>query len=742
MHARRRPAAKQSAHFSPSRRLLSPHRAGKLLPTRRVRGAVRGSKEPEPHSPRPAAARYPRAAPPPCHPARFGPARASARSAEAAMNDQDKTREQLLDELRALRAQPARRENGEEADADVTERTRAEEALRDSQALYHALVEGLPLSLCRKDRDGRYTFGNSRFADAMGLPLERVLGKTDFDLSPPDLAAKYYGDDRRVLETGLLFEEVEEYHRPNGERYYIQMWKTPVFNARGEVIGTQGLFWDVTEQRKAAEALRASEERYRRLFERNLAGVIHTTADGAVRDCNEAFARMLGYAREEVLALNAAALWQSPADRAVYVARLRAARVLTDYELCLRRKDGRPAWLLGNVSMIDRGYGPAEIQGIYIDVTERRQLEEQVRQAQKLEAVGQLAGGIAHDFNNLLTAILGNLSLVLANQQPGANAELLEAGEKAALRAAELTSQLLGFSRRTLLKPRRLNVNATAEETVRLLRRTIDPRIVIDVQADPGLWPVQADPGQMSQVLMNLCLNARDAMPQGGRLTLRTENVVLDEAYARLHLEARAGEYVRLRVADTGHGIPPEVLPRIFEPFFTTKGPGRGTGLGLAMVFGIVKQHRGWLDCDTAPGRGTRFDVYLPRSAAAEQAAAAEAAPAAPQPAGGSETVLLVDDEPLLRGLGRAILERHGYHVVLAEDGEQAVKVYEQRRGRIDLVLLDLTMPRMSGREAFARLLEVDPGVRVLFASGYSAEQVNAAGHPRALGFVAKPYRA
>jgi CheY-like chemotaxis protein len=227
-------------------------------------------------------------------------------------------------------------------------------------------------------------------------------------------------------------------------------------------------------------------------------------------------------------------------------------------------------------------------------------------------------------------------------------------------------------------------------------------------------------------------------MPQGGRLTLRTGNVVVGPGYARLHLEARAGEYVRLRVADTGCGIPAEVLPRIFEPFFTTKGPGRGTGLGLAMVFGIVKQHRGWLDCDTAPGRGTRFDVYLPRSTAEQDTTAP-----APRrlPPRGSGTVLLVDDEAALRSLGQTILEQHGYRVLLAEDGAEAVEVYRREKDRIDLVVLDLTMPRLSGPDAFRRLLEIEPQVRVLFASGYAAEQAVPARHECILGFISKPYQ-
>jgi nitrogen-specific signal transduction histidine kinase/CheY-like chemotaxis protein len=361
---------------------------------------------------------------------------------------------------------------------------------------------------------------------------------------------------------------------------------------------------------------------------------------------------------------------------------------------------------------------PAGVIGIFWDVTQQRQLESQLRQAQKMEAIGHLAGGIAHDFNNLLTAILGNLSLLL-NDLPDAHPgrDLAAAAEKAGLRAANLTSQLLGFSRRTMLRP----------------------RISVEVQAEPNLWTVEADAGQMSQVLLNLCLNARDAMSDGGRLVLETANVVLTRDYARLQLDARPGEYVRLEVRDTGRGIAPKLQARIFEPFFTTKGPGKGTGLGLSMVFGIIQQHQGWIECHSELGRGTRFTIYLPRYGEPESTPASPAD--ANAPARGKETILLVDDEEMIRNLGRTILERHGYEVMLAVDGQHAVEVYQREQARIGLVILDLTMPRLSGQDALQELLRINPRVRVLFASGYSAEHLVETDHGRVLGFVGKPYR-
>jgi CheY-like chemotaxis protein len=358
-----------------------------------------------------------------------------------------------------------------------------------------------------------------------------------------------------------------------------------------------------------------------------------------------------------------------------------------------------------------------------------------------MEAIGQLAGGVAHDFNNLLTAILGNLALVL-NHLPASDPsrELLETSQQAALRAADLTRQLLGFSRRSVLRPQPLDVNHALAETAGLLRRTIDPRIVLEVRPAPGLWTVHADPTQINQVLMNLCLNARDAMPQGGRLVLEADNVVITPDAATRSLQARPGEFVRIRVTDTGQGILPEVQPHIFEPFFTTKGPTKGTGLGLAMVYGIVQQHEGWIEFASQVGQGTRFDVYLPRyhaPRAADPAAPPADAPRAP--ARGHETILLVDDEAIIRNLGRTILQMYGYQVLLAEDGIEAIETYRRERDRIDLVILDLTMPRLSGADTLRQLRQLDPGVRVLLSSGYAAELNSEGGE--ILGIVNKPYR-
>jgi PAS domain S-box-containing protein len=508
---------------------------------------------------------------------------------------------------------------------------------------------------------------------------------------------------------------------------------------------------------RAEEETRRVARQWQATFDAISDGICLLDEHGRIQRCNQALARIVARPTEELVdrcwdELSAAhpMIPATPFQRVLETLR-RETAALTVRERSFRATAD---------PILDEGGRLLGAVCILADVTEQKRLEEQLRQAQKMQAVGQLAGGVAHDFNNLLTVILGNVSLLLeyagdlnppavAGDKAGGSSPptsrpnvraTLQTIEKAGLHAADLVRQLLGFARQTILWLQPLNLHRAVAETVPILQRTIDPRITVDVSTTDDLWAVQADPGQIKQVVMNLCLNARDAMPEGGELVLETANIDLDIQAAVRHVEARPGQFVRLRVSDTGHGMPPGVQARIFEPFFTTKDPDKGIGLGLAMVFGIVKQHQGWIECSSTPGQGTTLDIYLPRCA--EAALTVDEAPTGPQSAyTGRETILLVDDEEMIRDLGRATLESAGYRVLLAADGGQAVDVYLREQQRIDLVILDLTMPQLSGRDTLRRLLAINPNARILLSSGFSAEDSHPAPVEGALGFIPKPYR-
>ncbi len=625
---------------------------------------------------------------------------------------------------------------------DVTERRQAEEKLREINETLRALIQASPLAILALDPDGTIRSWNAAATRIFGWAEEEVIGMP-LPFTPPDRRSESVALRQRVME-GQSFASIESQRlRKDGSLIDVAISAGPLYDSAGEVIGIMAVLADVTDRKRAEKALARERAILRGLIDSIPDLIFYKDVHGKYLGCNVAFEKYCGRSEKQLVGLSDLDLFPREVGLAYQerdrqmLAEGRAKR----NEEWLQYPDGK--CLLVEI-LKTPFFGPdgqtMGLIGISRDITERRRLEEQLRQSQKMEAVGQLAGGVAHDFNNLLTAILGNISLMLAGIPPSdPNRELLRDTETAATRAADLTKQLLGFSRRTMLRLEPTNLNAAVQEAIRILRRTIDPRIAVEIKNARDLWNAWGDPGQLNQVLINLCLNARDAMPDGGTLTVETANVIVDGDYAQLHLEARPGEFVVLRVSDTGHGIPPEIRQRIFEPFFTTKRPGQGTGLGLAMVFGIVKQHQGWIDCHSETGCGTRFDIYLPRFV--EGTGISPEPAAAPTSNGGSETILVVDDEQMIRNLGRTILQRQGYEVLLAEDGQEAVEIYTREPQRIDLVILDLTMPRLSGRDTLRELRQINPDVPVLFASGYSAEHMSDSEREGVLGFINKPYR-
>jgi signal transduction histidine kinase/ActR/RegA family two-component response regulator len=403
------------------------------------------------------------------------------------------------------------------------------------------------------------------------------------------------------------------------------------------------------------------------------------------------------------------------------------------------RRDGKEITVELSITALRRGERYL-FNGFVRDLTEKLAAEAQLHHALKMETIGQLTGGVAHDFNNLLTVITGYGELLL-DRLPLGDPVRESVGEmkKAGDRAASLTRQLLAFSRQQVVVPRVLDLNAVVADMDKMLRRLIGEDVELASALDPALGPVKADPGQVEQVLLNLAVNARDAMPQGGRLTVETANVELDAEYARLHQEVRPGPYVLLAVSDTGVGMDEATRARVFEPFFTTKGPGKGTGLGLATVYGIVRQAGGHVEVYSEPGRGSAFKVYLPRAEASPSPAKSGGNPAGGPP--GTETLLLVEDEDAVRALARHALRMNGYTVLEARDGAEAVRLAEGHRGRIDVLVTDVVMPRMGGRELAERLAAPHPEAKVLFLSGYTDDAVVRHGILEAeVEFLQKPF--
>jgi PAS domain S-box-containing protein len=468
-----------------------------------------------------------------------------------------------------------------------------------------------------------------------------------------------------------------------------------------------------------------SEERYRDLVE-NAHDIIYSQdLQGNYTSMNQAGAQITGYTHEEALALNVSqtvAPEYLAKTREMLTAKLAGERV-TAYEMEILAKDGHRITVEANTKLVYHDGIAVGIQGIARDVTERKQLEEQLRQSQKMEAIGQLAGGVAHDFNNLLTAINGYSSLALQRLEDNHPIRsYLEEVKKAGDRAANLTRQLLAFGRKQILQPLAINLNDVVTDMNKMLQRLIGEDIRLTAKLDPALKRIKADPGQVEQVLVNLVVNARDAMPQGGQLTIETAMVELDSAYAGKHIGFVPGKYVMLAVSDNGTGMSDDTRARIFDPFFTTKEKGKGTGLGLSTVYGIIKQSGGNIWVYSELNHGTTFKVYLPQLATATNKTEPEVVELAPS--GGCETILLVEDEDVVRGLARKILEQSGYKVMAASRGAEAIRLCQQRTESIDLLLTDVVMPETSGKEVADRVTELLPGLRVLFMSGYTDEAI------------------
>jgi two-component system, cell cycle sensor histidine kinase and response regulator CckA len=612
--------------------------------------------------------------------------------------------------------------------------THSERRLNDAQRLAHVG------SWEWNQASGRLTWSDE---------MQRIMGRTSTPTSVEDALQSAHADDRervradidRALQDHLPFQHTLRVVRPDGVLRVVQASNQVLLDGKGEVVGLSGVLQDVTESEAAAEALRESEERYRALFQDN-PQPMWVYAEDTLRflAVNDAAIAHYGFTREEFLAMTVIGL-HPPEGRALLEERDSPARARLQAphgEWRHQARNGTP--LEVEVVSYPVPFGDVRARlAISNDLTEKRLLESQLRQSQKMDAVGRLAGGVAHDFNNLLGVIMGYGEIVsrrLAVTDPLARkvSEIMRAAE----RAAGLTRQLLAFSRKQVLQPRVLDLNIVVADMDKMLRRLIGEDIELKTRLHEPLHTITADPGQMEQVIMNLAVNARDAMSGGGTLILETAEVDLDEAYARLHPGAQAGPYVMLAVSDTGQGMDASTLAQIFEPFFTTKPQGKGTGLGLSTVYGIVEQSGGHIGVYSEKGRGTTFKVYLPR-----MEMVAEAQPALPPlpPRGGSETVLLVEDEPALREMIRETLEQSGHQVLVGASPLQAEAIATSYPGPIHVMLTDVVMPEMSGRELAERMATLRPQTAVIYMSGYTDEAVGQHGLLDATThFLQKPF--
>lgn len=609
---------------------------------------------------------------------------------------------------------------------DITRRREADRSIREEREKLIDFTDNAPVGFFSVDETGRFVFANATLARWLGEDIETLLGGAclhTYLQAPPAGAAPY-----DLTERGGAKQMAEVVMKGPGGRTFSASISQAVVNEGGGIVRTRGVVHDLTAERAMRQALQASEDRFQRFFEEAPLGVALLNPHGKFDDCNPALAAMLGYKISDIEGKFFEALVHEE-DRE------EAMQALDRIEKGRPMKAPKEITLLGNDCEVTVQMFARRLEGSdsfvvhFIDLTEQKALEQQFVQSQKMQAIGQLAGGVAHDFNNLLTAMIGFCDLLLLRHKPGdpSFSDIMQIKQNAN-RAANLVRQLLAFSRQQTLRPKVQDITDILTEVSHLLRRLIGANIELEVVHGDGLGFVRVDVGQMEQVLINLAVNARDAMGGGGRLTVRTFAFDNDKSLERGGDEMPPGAWVAMEVSDTGCGIPPEIMTRIFEPFFTTKEVGQGTGLGLATVYGIVRQTGGYLHVESAVGKGTAFTIYLPRLTEAD---------AQPDEGGGEEVedsncdltgtarILLVEDEDAVRTFGARALANKGYEVLDAESGENALEVLAAQKGVMpDLLVTDVIMPNMDGPTLARKLRASNPDLKIIFISGYTEEKL------------------
>ncbi len=636
---------------------------------------------------------------------------------------------------------------------DVTVECRLADEKRQSLDFLASVLEGIGEGVVVMDRDYRILMANKGYLQQVNMEMNEVVGRHCYEVSHHfDSHCMENGHDcpvKTVFETGNPAWALHTHYDHDNEKVFVECRAYPIKDSGGAVIRAIETLNNVTDRVLLEQKVKESEEKYRDLYDNAPDGYYSLDENGVIVEVNRTFLDMLRYSREEIIrkkCIEDLLSAESVQVCRVMFPKFKTAGKMANLELTLVRKDGSLLPVLMNATAVCDADGKFVMsRSVIRDMTEKRQLDEEKRklreqlfQSQKLEALGTLAGGIAHDFNNLLASIMGYSSLAKAElRQHEPVYRFVDIIETASLRASELTQQLLAFAKGGKYDAKPNDVNAIVREVAALLSRTIDKNISLEQRLAGDLRPAVCDAGQIQQAFLNICINGRDAMPQGGVLSIRTENVHLDLKDVQMWVDVPPGDFLCIAISDTGAGMDWDTRQHIFDPFYTTKE--KGTGLGLSLVYGTVKKHNGFIQVSSEPGKGSTFKVFLPACMSEETCAKKEENVHLRR---GTETILVVDDEPMIKDLARDILRRFGYDVLTARGGEDALILYGQWADKISIVLLDMVMPNMSGREVFRKLREMNPAVKVIVSSGYShdrdADDLLKEG---AAGFVQKPYR-
>jgi two-component system cell cycle sensor histidine kinase/response regulator CckA len=603
--------------------------------------------------------------------------------------------------------------------------------LIEREELFHLISENAADMIAVVDLEGRRIFNSLSYQKILGYSTEELQSSSGFEQIHPEDRELVKNATKEARQTGAGKILEYRFRHKNGNWMVLESVASVIRNDKGEPEKLVIVNRDITGRKKTQEALSRSEASFRSLVEGAPHGIYRASMTGQFLEVNPALQRMLGYESTQELfkADLATQVFRHPADYQRMNEFLTESKEMKDIELEWKRQGGEPIVVRCSGHLVDaKDGGPGYFEVFAEDVTERRTLERQLRMAQKMEAIGRLSGGIAHDFNNLLGVIIGYSGVLkksLDKSQP--TYEFATEIEKAGQRAASLTRQLLAFSRQQVLTPSVLSLNSLVSDMEKMLPRLLGEDINVSLSLDPDLGNVKADQSQIEQVIMNLAVNARDAMPSGGKLHIQTANIEMDHAFMRDHPGSKTGSYVMLAIADSGTGMSAETIAHIFEPFFTTKGVGEGTGLGLATVYGVVKQSNGYIWVDSALDKGSTFQIYLPRHLETEQVSVVKPEVQSREKPQGSEMILLVEDAEPLRKLAQAFLESNGFRVLSAPSGEAALEIAARHSGIFDLLLTDVVMPGMNGRVLAEQLSLRQPGLKVLFMSGYTDSFI--AGH-------------